>query len=45
LLSDALAVMLKDTNLSGDLTASVVITVTLDDNKVQSRYDRDGVLR
>lgn len=39
--SDALAVMLKGTILSGDLTASGVITVTLDDTKVQSRDDRD----
>ena len=34
--------MLKDTKLFGDLTASGVFAVTLDDAKVQSR---DEVLR
>lgn len=41
--------MLKRTNVFGDLTASGVITVTLDDTKVQAgvqcRDDRDEVLR
>ncbi len=37
--------MLKGTNFFGDLTASGVITVTLDDTQVQSRDDRDEVLR
>jgi len=37
--------MLKDTKLFGDLTASGVIMVTLDDTKMQGRDDRDGVMR
>lgn len=41
LLSDALAMMLKGTNLSGGLTASGVNMVTLFDSKAQSRDDRD----
>jgi len=44
-LSDALAVILKGMILSGDLTASEIITVTLDNNLVQSRDDRDEVMR
>lgn len=34
--------MLKGTMLSGDLTASGIIRVTLDNNEVQSRDDRGG---
>jgi hypothetical protein len=44
-LSDALAVILKGTILSSDLMTSEIITDTLDDNIVQSRDDRDEVIR
>ncbi|MFT5400907.1 MAG: hypothetical protein ACI8XW_003719 [Gammaproteobacteria bacterium] len=44
-LSDALAVILKGTILSSDRTASEIITVALDNNILQSRDDRDEVIR